>query len=178
MNHFSQQLNMSHISQCKPLARVLPTATQFRKVGLITYGPGPYRQCNIELDFRPIPDATRRVMNAVNRLNPGGKTPLTETVERAAEVLDYRSKPGVVVVLTDGEETCGGKPCTLGKSLRADGLSLTVHVIGFQLKNFMWLGTQSILDVICLAEKQAASTLRRRPKRISSKRSTRRLAAP
>lgn len=137
----------------KALARVLPTATQFRKVGLITYGPGPYRQCNVELDFRPISDAAERVMSVVNELNPAGKTPLTEAVEQAAEVLDFRTEPGVVVVLTDGEETCGGTPCTLGKSLRADGVSLTVHVIGFQLKNFMWLGPQSILDVMCLAEK-------------------------
>lgn len=137
----------------KALSRVLPTATQFRKVGLITYGPGPYQQCNVELDFRPIPDAAQPIMTVVNALNPAGKTPLTEAVAQAAEVLDYRNKPGVIVVLTDGEETCGGVPCTLGKSLRADGVSLTVHVIGFQLKNFMWLGAQSVLDVMCLAEK-------------------------
>ena len=36
----------------KALAQVLPTATKFRKVGLITYGPGPYAHCNVELDFR------------------------------------------------------------------------------------------------------------------------------
>jgi Ca-activated chloride channel homolog len=72
-------------------------------------------------------------------------------VEQATEVLDYRSKRGVVVLLTDGEETCGGAPCALGKSLKATG-RLTVHVIGYQLKNFSWTGAQSILDVKCLAE--------------------------
>ncbi len=35
----------------KALAQVLPSATKFRKVGLITYGPGPYAHCNVELDF-------------------------------------------------------------------------------------------------------------------------------
>ena len=35
----------------KALGRVLPTVTQFRKVGLITYGPGPYRQCNVGIGF-------------------------------------------------------------------------------------------------------------------------------
>ncbi|MEM8644600.1 MAG: VWA domain-containing protein, partial [Pseudomonadota bacterium] len=89
----------------KALARVLPNVTQYRKVGLITYGPGPYRQCNVQLDLRPIADAAEPIMTAVTGLNPAGKTPLTEAVEQAAKVLEHRSKPGVVVLLTDGEET-------------------------------------------------------------------------
>jgi Ca-activated chloride channel family protein len=136
----------------KALARVLPVATRFRKVGLITYGPGPYRQCNVELNLRPMSNAAQRIMHAVNALNPAGKTPLTEAVEQAADVLDVKRKPGVVILLTDGEETCGGAPCTLGKTLQAESPMLTVHIIGFQMKNFLWTGEQSILDVKCLAE--------------------------
>ena len=135
----------------KALAQVLPAATKFRKVGLITYGPGPYLQCNVALDFRPMPNAAQQIMSVVNALNPAGKTPLVKAVELAAEVLDYRSTRGTVVLLTDGEETCGGAPCALGKSLKANG-RLTVHVIGYQLKNFRWTGAQSFLDVKCLAE--------------------------
>src|SRR5687768_5343681 len=33
----------------KALGQVLPGATKFRKIGLITYGPGPYEQCNVTL---------------------------------------------------------------------------------------------------------------------------------
>jgi Ca-activated chloride channel homolog len=135
----------------KALAQVLPHATKFRKIGLITYGPGPYGQCNVALDFRPMPNATEPIMSVVNALNPAGKTPLVKAVELAAEVLDYRSSQGVVVLLTDGEETCGGAPCELGKSLKANG-RLTVHVIGYQLKAFRWTGAQSFLEVKCLAE--------------------------
>ena len=135
----------------KALGQVLPTATKFRKVGLITYGPGPYGQCNVALDFRPMPNAAEPIMSVVNALNPAGKTPLVKAVELAAEVLDYRSTQGVVVVLTDGEETCGGAPCDLGKAIKANG-RLTVHVIGYQLKAFRWTGAQSFLDAKCLAE--------------------------
>ena len=97
---------------------VLPNATKFRKVGLITYGPGPYNQCNVKLDLKPAPDAGKPIMGAVNALVPAGKTPLTSAVEQAAEVLNYRNKPGVIVVVTDGEETCGGSPCELAKQLQ------------------------------------------------------------
>jgi Ca-activated chloride channel family protein len=135
----------------KALGQVLPRATKFRKVGLITYGPGPYGQCNVALDFRPMPNAAEPIMSVVNALNPAGKTPLVKAVELAAEVLDYRSTQGVVVLVTDGEETCGGAPCDLGKAIKASG-RLAVHVIGYQLKAFRWTGAQSFLDAKCLAE--------------------------
>jgi Ca-activated chloride channel family protein len=136
----------------KALGQVLPGVTKYRKVGLITYGPGPYGQCNVALDFSPMPNAAERIMSVVNAINPAGKTPLVEGVKQAAEVLDYRTEKGVIVLLTDGEETCGGAPCELGKLLKANSRSLTVHVIGYQLTGFSWTGAQSILDVECLAE--------------------------
>jgi Ca-activated chloride channel homolog len=84
------------------LAQVLPTAAAHRRVGLITYGPGPYNQCNVKLDLKPTPDAAKLIMSAVNALVPAGKTPLTSAVEQAAEVLNYRSKPGVIVGFHQG----------------------------------------------------------------------------
>lgn len=133
------------------LAEVLPNVTMFRKVGLITYGPGPHMQCNVELKFPPLPNAATPIMSAVDGLDAAGKTPLSTAVEQAAEVLGYRTKPGVVVLLTDGEETCGGAPCDLGKKLRATG-AVTVHVIAYQMKAVQWMGPQSVLDVKCLAK--------------------------
>ena len=134
------------------LARVLPAITRFRRVGLIIYGPGPYQQCNVQLALRPTADASGLIMGEVNALSPAGKTPLTAAVAQAAEVLDYQEKPGLIVVLTDGEETCGGSPCDLGKELHGDAARLTVHVIAFRMKDFSWTGEQSILDAKCLAE--------------------------
>jgi len=135
----------------KALAQALPHVTHYRRIGLITYGPGSYRQCNVELNLRPIPDAAQRIMHDVSTLNPSGKTPLAAAVEQAAEVLNYKAEPGVVVLLTDGEETCDGAPCDLGKRLKAESVQLTVHVIGFRMTAF-WTGAQSALDVKCLAE--------------------------
>jgi Ca-activated chloride channel family protein len=57
-----------------------------------------------------------------------------------------------VVVVTDGEETCGGSPCDLGKKLHAGADQLTVHVIGFRPKGFSWTGEESILGAKCLAD--------------------------
>jgi Ca-activated chloride channel family protein len=134
------------------LAQVLPTATKHRRVGLITYGPGPYNQCNVKLDLKPTPDAANQIMSAVNALVPAGKTPLTSAVEQAAGVLNYRDKPGVIVVVTDGEETCGRSPCALAKQLHLLGDQLTVHVIAFRYEGFSWTGGSSVMELMCLAD--------------------------
>ena len=76
------------------LAKVLPSITRLRRVGLITYGPGPYQQCNVQLNLKPTPNAGDLIMREVNALTPAGKTPLTAAVGQAARVLDYRAKPG------------------------------------------------------------------------------------
>lgn len=135
------------------LGEVLPSITRFRRVGLVTYGPGPYQQCNVHLDLEPTPNAASFIMRAVKALTPAGRTPLTSAVQEAADVLDFRQKPGLVVVVTDGEETCGGEPCELGKRLHAEADELTVHVIGYRPKGFSWTGEQSIGEAKCLAEK-------------------------
>ena len=134
------------------LGKVLPAASRHRRVGLISYGPGPYNQCNVELNLRPSPNAAARIMEAVEALTPAGKTPLTAAVEQAAEVLKFRDKPGVVVILTDGEETCGGSPCDLGKQLHDAAADLTVHVIAYRTSYFSWTGEQNLLGIRCLAE--------------------------
>ena len=135
------------------LSKVSPSATRFRRVGLITFGPGPYNQCNVQLSFGPMPNAADSIMSVVDALTPAGKTPLTSAVEQAAEVLDYRNKPGVVVVITDGEETCGRSPCDLGAQLHDAAFQLTVHIIGYRVENYSWTGEQSIGEAKCLAER-------------------------
>ena len=134
------------------LAQVLPSATRLRKVGLITFGPGPWNQCNVKLNLKPTANAAAIIMSEVYGLVPAGKTPLTSAVEQAAQALDYRNKPGVVVVVTDGEETCGRSPCDLAKQLHDAARQLTIHVISFRYQSYSWTGEQSVEETKCLAK--------------------------
>jgi Ca-activated chloride channel family protein len=134
------------------LAQVLPSATRIRKVGLITFGPGPWNQCNVKLNLKPTLNAAAIIMSEVSALVPAGKTPLTSAVEQAAQALDYRNKPGVVVVVTDGEETCGRSPCDLAKQLHDAARQLTIHVISFRYQSYSWTGEQSVEETKCLAK--------------------------
>lgn len=115
------------------MRRAMPDIAPYRRVGLLIYGPGDDSACkNLDLRFGPISDAAGPVIDAVEALRPDGLTPLTEAVRQAAEALDYRNRAGVVVLVTDGNETCGGRPCELAHVLSGTAYDLTVHVIGFR----------------------------------------------
>ena len=111
--------------------RAMPQIAPYRRVGLLVYGPGGADSCSgIDLRFSPVQDAAAAIIAEVDALMPNGLTPLAASVRAAAEALDYRSTPGIVVLVTDGNETCGGRPCALGGALAQTGYDLTVHVIG------------------------------------------------
>lgn len=117
----------------KGMQTVIPEVAPLRRLGLIVYGEGAYNDCDsIELRLKPTPDAAATLLDAIKSINPRGRTPLTRSVEMAAEELDYRNKPATVVLLTDGEETCGGDPCRTAKALKAQAKDLTIHVIGYR----------------------------------------------
>lgn len=141
------------------MREILPSVTRFRRVGLITYGSGAWNQCSIRLELKPTPSAADRIMAAIDALRPAGRTPLSDAVAQAADVLDFRHKPGLIVVLTDGEETCGGSPCSTSERLHAEANQLTINVIGLRVKNYAWMGDQGIIDAKCLAEKNGGQYL-------------------
>ena len=116
--------------------RAMPEIALSRRLGLVIYGPGSQRDScnNVDLRFAPVSNAAPRITGAVDALEPDGNTPLTDAVLSAAEALDFTRSPGVVVLVTDGRETCGGSPCALGAELAANSADLTVHVIGFQMQ--------------------------------------------
>ncbi len=152
-------LDLPRIMEARSALReALPGITPFRRMGLIIYGPGPNDACaNIDLRFGPSVDAAEAIIGAVDRIIPEGDTPLTNAVSDAARVLTKGGRTGDLVLVTDGRETCGGRPCLLAAELAGTGV--TVHVIGFRVRgsSFDW---QSVDDVRnhqtvarCLADK-------------------------
>lgn len=117
------------------LRDALPDITPFRRVGLLTYGPGADADScqNIDMRFGPRADAAGAIIADIDAMAPKGLTALAASVLAASEALDYRTTPGIVVLVTDGNETCGGRPCALGAQLATEGTNLTVHVIGFKV---------------------------------------------
>lgn len=125
--------------------QIIPRAAGSRRMGLMTFGPGPRDQCsNVSLKVPVQVRATKPILDELDSTPTDGGTPLTLAVEAAADVLDHRRKKGVVVIVTDGEETCGRDPCAVARELRESTSKLTIHVIG--------IDTGRAHKISCLAE--------------------------
>ena len=116
-------LKLPRIARAKQsMAKVIPEVAPLRRLGLIVYGEGAYNDCSsIALRLPPTSNAAEPLLRIVQSVNPRGKTPLTRSVQLAAEELHYTEREAVVVLLTDGEETCGGDPCKMAAMLKKAG---------------------------------------------------------
>ena len=104
------------------------------ELGLMAYGHRRKGDCDdIELLIPPGPGTGPAVLGAVDSLQPRGKTPITEALRQAAAALRAAEDRATVILVSDGEETCGGDPCAAAAELEATGVDLTVHVVGFDV---------------------------------------------
>lgn len=72
------------------------------------------------------------VIDEANKLSPRGWTPIGASLELAAQDLE-RFDNKVVLLLSDGEETCSGDPVGKMKALEKQGVQITVHTVGFDV---------------------------------------------
>lgn len=129
------------------LREVLKDMPSEVELGLMAYGHREKGNCgDIELIVPPAKGTAGLISDKVDKLKFIGKTPLSEAVKRAAEVVRYTEDKATVVLVTDGIETCGVDVCAMGKQLEEQGVDFTAHVVGFGLSRAQ--GKQ----VACLAE--------------------------
>lgn len=110
------------------------------KVGLMAYGHRiaagrPYCCRDIEVVV-PVNSMNRKLLSAtVRKFRPRGKTPIARSLLLAGATLRklQTDRQKVVVLLTDGIETCGGDPRQAAAALRKLGLKVDFYVIGFDL---------------------------------------------
>lgn len=82
----------------RAMRRAMPQVAPFRRIGLIIYGPGGAGgagECSgVDLRFGPRNDAAEAVIDAVDNLEPEGRTALTEAVTLAADTLGVSRQAG------------------------------------------------------------------------------------
>jgi Ca-activated chloride channel family protein len=122
---------IAHLKEA--MGQVIPEVAPLRRLGLVVYGEGEYNDCSsISLRMRPTSNAAEPMLRIIRSINPRGRTPLTESVRQAAEVLNYKQREAVVVLVTDGEETCGEDPCKTAAEMKQAAPGLTIHVVGYR----------------------------------------------
>lgn len=104
------------------------------EVGLAAYGHRRAEACDdIEILLAP-GNYSREVLEAAIRgVQPRGKTPITNALQLVADGLEDNTEMTHLVLVSDGRETCEGDPCDLVRTLREQGIQLTVHVVGLDV---------------------------------------------
>ncbi len=83
--------------------------------------------------FDTIDTNRQDVVRLTRSLKPQGYTPITQVLQRAANSLkaETAASSRVVILVSDGKETCEGDPCAVARALAAADADLVVHTIGF-----------------------------------------------
>ena len=116
-------------------------------LGLTAYGHRRKGDCEDIENLIPIgPSNADAIIKKVNNINPKGKTPLSEATRRAAKALKYTEERAIVLLISDGIETCNLDPCEVGAELAMNGIDFITHVISFDVQKEDQIGLR------CLAE--------------------------
>lgn len=75
------------------------------------------------------PSERGRLTALLESITPQQGTPLARGIERAGNVVDGRNVPATLVVVTDGEDSCGGDPCAAARALKAAKPKVTINVV-------------------------------------------------
>ncbi|NNF99468.1 MAG: VWA domain-containing protein [Desulfobacteraceae bacterium] len=102
--------------------------------GLTAYGHRRKGDCRDVEELVPLQPIDKKALTAeIEAINPKGKTPITLSVQMTADKLRALEDETIIILVSDGKETCEGDPCALVGELKKAGIKFTMHVIGFDV---------------------------------------------
>lgn len=129
------------------LEKVVPAIPPEVRVGLAVYGHRRAQDCaDIEIVIPPGSNDRAGLLAQVRAIQPKGMTPIAAAVTQVADLVKARAAETTIVLVSDGQETCGGDPCAVVKALKAGGINFIMHVVGFDVTE------QDKEQLSCIAE--------------------------
>jgi len=110
-------------------SNVIPAGTPF---ALRVFGREP-NSCQTDLEIAPHPLDRAAVAAKIDGVaaKSNAKTPIAASLEKVASDLSEVHGERLVILLTDGEETCGGNPAATIEKLVKQGTHVRVNIVGF-----------------------------------------------
>ena len=134
----------------KQVADALPAGTQ---VGLRVYGseisepkdtnPKACRDTELVMPIAPLNRA--KMYKAVDSFDAVGETPIAYSLGKAVDDLGDKGRR-VLVLISDGEESCAGDPCPAARKLAGNGVDLQFNAIGLDV------GSKARKQLKCIAQ--------------------------
>lgn len=87
----------------------------------------------LEMPLAPLdPGRAARVIGGIRAMNLA-RTPIADSLAAVERDLKGAKGGAVIVLVTDGEETCGGDPGKVIEALKKKGLDVRVNIVGFAI---------------------------------------------
>ena len=83
------------------------------------------------------------LIGKIQQITSESSTPIANAITEGAAYIQSAKGSGAIVLLTDGEETCGGDPVQAATDARAQGVDV-INVVGFQLDQSAQTQMQSV----------------------------------
>jgi hypothetical protein len=114
---------------------ILDELDEKTSVGLMAYGHRRKDDCqDVELLVPIAPEGKAAARAAMAKLQPTGKTPIAYSLGQTLPAFEGKLEDNNnVLLISDGIETCEGKPCQVAAELKQKGVNLRVHVVGFDV---------------------------------------------
>ena len=123
-------------------------------VGLRVYGhrTNDCRDTKLEIPIGPMDE--KKMKAFIGKIKPKGKTPIAYSLQEAAKDFqkDFTGSK-VIILVTDGLESCGGDPCAAAKALAEKGIVSKIHVVGFGMDK------KSVSQLECIVKPSAGLLL-------------------
>ncbi|GMQ88024.1 MAG: hypothetical protein BMS9Abin08_1242 [Gammaproteobacteria bacterium] len=106
-------------------------------VALRVFGHKEPNSCRTDLEIvlKPLdPAAASKTIQGINAMNLA-RTPIADSLARVESDLGKAQGHKVVVLVTDGEETCDGDPEKVIQKLRDKGFQISLNIVGFAINN-------------------------------------------
>lgn len=119
---------------------VLKTVSPNMRVGLRVYGNNANQisACRASNVLVPLGENNRNLISAkLLGVRPTGATPISYSVQRSLDE-DFRNVSGkkLIILISDGIETCGEDPCNLAVRLQQMGANVKINVVGLGLQDY------------------------------------------
>ncbi len=124
-----RRIDIAKRTLAKLTSEIIPAGTPF---ALRVIGRGS-DSCQSELDvpFGPLDRASAGAKIAALQAKNGAKTPIGASLEKVATDMSSVQGERLVILVTDGQETCGGNPAKAIQKLAASGVDVRVNIVGF-----------------------------------------------
>jgi hypothetical protein len=131
-----RRIDIAKAAMTELVTKVLPDTVDFT---LRVFGHKEADSCRTDLEI-PVGPLARSAAAAkiatVQAMNLA-KTPIAESLRLVAADLAGRSGQQLIILVTDGEETCDGDPAAVIRQLAARGTDVRVNIVGLAIDELM-----------------------------------------